>query len=177
MAMVHAFFKPMFLAYIVFSSSKLYLRDSDGANPPSCASSQSVLSSVSVKKVKASSQLWNNANPFHRTICTVCSSFPQQLDGGGGDAGYRQTDRSSRWLTHSSLAINLWLSLQLFLTCTRWPNHWATPKTIWLGNSHRWQPVPGVPPEQHTNTGDSQTQTNTHFLVCTSYTQHWYMHT
>lgn len=67
------------------------------------------------KKVKASSLLWNNANPFRVTICTVCSSSLQQLDRGGGRRGYRQTDRLSRWLAHSPLPINLWLPLAALL--------------------------------------------------------------
>lgn len=93
--------------------------------------------------------------------------------------GWRlQTDRQIEQMAHTlSLPINLWLSLQLFLTCTRWPNHRATPKPIWLGNSHRWQFVPGMPPEQHTNRVDTQIHTTAHLLMGTLYTQNRYMHT
>lgn len=54
---------------------------------------QSFWSSVRVKKGRVSCLLWNNANPFRRTICTVCSSFLQQLDRGGWDGAYTQADR------------------------------------------------------------------------------------
>ena len=86
-------------------------------------------------------------------------------DRGGGDGGCRQTDSLSRWLTHKSLPINLWLSLQLFLTCTHWPNHRATPKPIWLGNSHRWQFICGTLPEQHTTEMLTHKHSPTH--LCT----------
>lgn len=127
------------------------------------ASSQSVQGSVRVKKVKASSLLWNNANPSHRTICTACFSFLQQLDREVG-GGYGDTDRLSRWLTHSQVPINLWLSLQLFLTCTRWPNHRATQspygrKTRTGGSSS----LAGC----QSNTVDTQTHTNTHLHYTT----------
>lgn len=132
---------------------------------------QSVLSSVRMKEVKASSLLWNNATPFCRTICIVCFSFLQQRsDRGGGDGAYRQTDRQIEQMAHTlPVPINLWLSLQLFLTCTRWPNHQATPKSIWLGNSHRWHFIPSRLPEQHTNTANTQTHPNiTHLVLCSS---------
>lgn len=116
------------------------------------------------------------ANLFRRTICIVCFSFLQQLDRGGGDGGYRQTDRLSRWLTHSPVPINLWLSLQLFLTWTRWPNHRATLKPIWLENSHRWQFIPGTLPEQHTNTADTKKHTPIHTYSCVLVTLSIYAH-
>lgn len=104
-----------------------------------------LLSHSGVKRVKFSCLLWNNANSFWRTICTVCFSFLQQLDRGGLDT---QTDTLSRWLIRYWLPINPWLSLQLLVRYTHWPNHWATPEPIWLENSHRWQFEPGLPPEQ-----------------------------
>lgn len=95
------------------------------------------------------------------TICTVCFLFPffpslsllsaclpsSCMEGAGKLLTDRQTDRLigrqtgrlSRWLEHYWVPINPWLSLQLGVTCTHWPNHGATPKPIWPGDSHRWQ--------------------------------------
>lgn len=103
---------------------------------------------------------------FSMSFSPLCMSF-QQLYGGGGQGADRQTDRRagkrvdrqadihtdrqadmqrdgqagrlSRWLERYWVPINPWLSLQLGVTCTHWPNHGATPKPIWPGDSHRWQ--------------------------------------
>lgn len=75
------------------------------------------------------------------------------------------TDRRSRWLTDSPVLIHFWLSLQLFLTRTRWPNHRATAKAIWLRNSHKWLYILGTPSEQHTNTSDTRQDTNSHLIT------------
>lgn len=87
------------------------------------------------------------------TICTVCCLrffFPSLsllcvcrpsscMEGAGKALTDGQTDRRSRWLQHHWVPINPWLSLRLGETCTHWPNHGATPKPIWQGDSHRWQ--------------------------------------
>lgn len=84
---------------------------------------------------------YGTASAFCESICIVCFSFLQPTKG-AADGGYQQTDRLNRWLTPYPLPINLWLSPQLFLTCSSWHHHQPTPKPIWLGNSHRWWFIP-----------------------------------
>lgn len=140
---------------------------------------QSILSSVRVKKGQSFTFIMEQCKSISKDHLHCLLLFPSAAGYRGldWDGAYTQTDRLSRWLTHYWVPINPWLSLQLLVTYTHWPNHRATPKPIWLENSHRWQFVPGMPSEQNTVTVEGAPKHTYSCVLVTPCTAILYAHT